>query len=134
MVFRAWTDPEQVAQWWGPHGFTTIVQELDARPGGTLRVILRGPDGTDYPMVATFREVASPERLVFFSQVCPVGNGKYDLETLTTVEFTEEQGHTRMHFRVQVLTAGPSATFALAGMEIGWNQTLDRLAALVSAR
>ena len=46
VVFKAWTDPQLLAQWWGPKGFTNPVCELDARPGGAIRVHMRGPDGT----------------------------------------------------------------------------------------
>src|SRR5436190_8252782 len=50
VVFRAWTDPERLAQWWGPRGFTNPRCEWDARPGGAIRVDMKGPDGTVYPM------------------------------------------------------------------------------------
>ena len=50
LVFKAWTDPKQMAQWWGPKGFTNPVCEMDVRPGGAHRIVMRGPDGTDYPI------------------------------------------------------------------------------------
>ena len=43
-VFKAWTDPKHVARWWGPHGFTNAVCELEVRPGGGVRIDMRGPD------------------------------------------------------------------------------------------
>jgi uncharacterized protein YndB with AHSA1/START domain len=55
-VFKAWTDPEHVAQLWGPHGFTNPVCELDVRPDGAIRIHMRGPDGTVYPMTGAWRE------------------------------------------------------------------------------
>src|SRR5260370_21490124 len=64
LVFRMWTDPQHVAQWWGPMGFTNPVREMDVRPGGALRIGMRAPDGTDYPMIGTYREDVSPERPV----------------------------------------------------------------------
>ncbi len=54
-----------MAQWFGPRGFTAPVCELDVRVGGSLRIVMRGPDGNEYPMKGTFREVVVPERLVF---------------------------------------------------------------------
>ncbi len=43
LVFKMWTDPKHVAQWWGPKGFTNPVCERDVRPGGALRIVMRGP-------------------------------------------------------------------------------------------
>ena len=54
-VFKAWVDCELAAKWWGPRGFTNPVCELDPRPGGAIRIDMRGPDGTVYPMGGTFR-------------------------------------------------------------------------------
>ena len=67
LVFKAWTDAKRVAQWWGPHQFTNPVCELDARPGGAIRIHMRGPDGTVYPMTGVYQEVVEPERIVFTS-------------------------------------------------------------------
>ncbi|MGB7036228.1 MAG: SRPBCC domain-containing protein, partial [Xanthobacteraceae bacterium] len=49
LVFRAWTDAAQLAQWWGPQGFTNPVCEFEARLGGKIRIHMRSPDGTLYP-------------------------------------------------------------------------------------
>jgi len=61
LVWRAWTDPEHVAQWWGPTGFTTTTKQFDVRPGGQWRFVMHGPDGTDYPNLITYLEVKEPE-------------------------------------------------------------------------
>ena len=63
VVFKAWTDGKQMAKWFGPRGFTTEILEHDARPGGLSRIIMRGPDGTEYPAKAIFREIVPNERL-----------------------------------------------------------------------
>ena len=65
MVFRAWTDPEQVGQWWGPQGFTTTTSEIDVRPGGRWIFVRHGPDGTDFLNRIDFIDVVAPERLVY---------------------------------------------------------------------
>jgi uncharacterized protein YndB with AHSA1/START domain len=62
-VFRAITTPDLLQQWWGPAGFTNTFHECDVRPGGTWRLTMHGPDGTDYPNDWQFMEV-SPERIV----------------------------------------------------------------------
>jgi uncharacterized protein YndB with AHSA1/START domain len=65
LVWAAWTDPEQVVEWWGPKGFTTTIHEMDVRPGGTWRHTMHGPDGADYPNKSVFIEVTKPERIVY---------------------------------------------------------------------
>lgn len=67
LVFKAWTDPKHVAQWWGPKNSMNPVCELDVRPGGTMRIHMRGPDGSVYPMMGAYQEIVEPERLVFTS-------------------------------------------------------------------
>src|SRR5579859_2589880 len=64
-VYKAWTDPEQMARWWGPNCFTNPVCELDVRPGGTWRVVMRAPDGVEYECGGIYREVVAAQRLVF---------------------------------------------------------------------
>ena len=65
LVWRAWTDPQQIVQWWGPNGFTTTTYHMEVKPGGVWRLVMHGPDGRDYPNRITFLEVVEPERLVF---------------------------------------------------------------------
>src|ERR1700730_17678211 len=93
VVFKAWTDPKQLAQWWGPHGFTNPVCELDARPGGAIRIHMRGPDGTVYPMTGVYKEIGEPERLVFTSAALDE-KGNPLFEVLNTVTFAQQGGHT----------------------------------------
>lgn len=130
-VFTAWTDPKQVAQWWGPHGFTNPVCELDVRPGGAIRIDMRGPDGTVYPMTGVYREIVEPERLVFTSAARD-GAGKPLFEVLNTLTFAEQGGKTTLALQARVVKATPEAAPYLAGMEAGWTQTLERLEAYVA--
>lgn len=123
LVFRAWTDPSHVAQWWGPRGFTNPRCEWDARPGGKIHIDMRGPDGTVYPMPGEFHEVVAPERLVFSSSAVDGA-----LEVVNTITFAEEGEQTRMTLEAIVVKATDDAKFALSGMREGWTQTLDRLA------
>ena len=66
LVWKAWTDQEQLAKWWGPDMFTTPVCESDVRPAGKLRIDMQGPDGTIYPMTGVYREVFKPEKTGFY--------------------------------------------------------------------
>ncbi len=65
LIFKAWTDPNHLANWWGPSGFTNTFEEFDLKPGGHWRFVMHGPDGTDYPNHSVFVEIKSPERIVF---------------------------------------------------------------------
>lgn len=127
LVFKVWTEPEHLARWWGPRGFTNPVCEMDARPGGSLRIVMRGPDGVDYPMTGVFREVVAPERLVF-TAVAEDKDGNPLLEGLTTVTFAEEDGKTKLTLQTSAVALVAEAAAMLDGMEEGWSQSLDRLA------
>ena len=127
LVWKVWTDPKHVARWWGPHGFTNPVCELDVRPGGALRIHMRGPDGTVYPMTGVYQEIVEPERLVFLSAALD-GEGDPLFEVLTTVTFAEQGGKTKQILRARVIKSTAEAAPYLAGMEVGWTQSLERLA------
>ena len=131
LVFKAWTDPKQLAKWFGPRGFTTVVKEHDAELGGATRIDMRGPDGTVYPGKGVFHEVVANERIVLTVYALD-GSGKVVLENLNTITFSERNGKTTLTLRVDVIKAAPEAAPYLAGMEEGWKQTLDRLGELVT--
>jgi uncharacterized protein YndB with AHSA1/START domain len=130
VVFRAWTDAEQLAQWWGPKDFTNTVCEIDPRIGGALRIHMRAPDGNIYPMKGVIREIVAPERIVFTSIAVDLA-GKHLLEGLTTVTFAEEGGKTKLAVHTRMAVVAKEALVYLQGMEIGWTQSIDRLQAFV---
>jgi uncharacterized protein YndB with AHSA1/START domain len=133
-VFKAWTDPDDMAQWWGPYGFTNPVCELDVRPGGAIRIDMRGPDGTLYPMKGVFHEISEPAVLVFTSSAFDNEEGNPQLEVLNTVTFIGHLGTTRLALKATVVKATSAVEAALDGMEEGWSQSLDRLADLLEKR
>jgi uncharacterized protein YndB with AHSA1/START domain len=130
-VFQMWTEPARMARWWGPQGFTNPVCEVDARPGGAIRIHMRAPDGVVYPMSGTFREVAAPGRLVF-TTVAEDLEGNPLLEGLSTVTFDERGGKTMVTVQSAAVGLAPEAPQMLAGMEAGWTQSLERLAAALA--
>src|ERR1700735_1778713 len=67
LVYRAWTNPVHLARWWGPRGFTNPRCEIDVRAGGIMRIDMRAPNGTVYPMAGIFLELKEPEQIVFTS-------------------------------------------------------------------
>jgi uncharacterized protein YndB with AHSA1/START domain len=129
-VFKAWTDAEQMKKWWGPKGFTNPVCEVDARVGGEMRIVMRAPDGTDYPMRATFREVEQDKRLVFVA-VAEDAAGDALLETFNLVLFEARGSKTFLTVEASGVGLAPVAAEMLKGMEEGWSGSLDRLVALV---
>lgn len=128
LVFRAWTDPRHVARWWGPHGYTNPVCELDARPGGAILIHMRGQDGVMIETKGVFREVSEPERIVLILTNFEDAEGRPQLELLNTVTFAEHEGKTQITLRVVVVKSTPELASSLAGMRQGWNESLDRLA------
>ncbi|RJQ12154.1 MAG: ATPase [Dehalococcoidia bacterium] len=123
LVFRAWTDPKHVAQWWGPDGFTNTVQEIDVRPGGVWRFIMHDPDGVDYPNNIVFNEVVEPERLVYDH-----GNeGSVDrFHVAVTFEDAGDQTRLTMRSRFASAAARTEAVEEFGAVE-GGNQHLNRL-------
>jgi uncharacterized protein YndB with AHSA1/START domain len=124
LVFKLWTDPKHVAQWWGPKGFTLTVHEMDVRPGGVWRFIMHGPDGVDYKNRIIFSEVVKPERLVYSHS----GDEEDDSgEFQGTVTFDDLGGKTRLTLRMLFATAAERDKNVVEfGAIEGGNQTLDR--------
>lgn len=119
LVFKAWTDPKHLAQWWGPKGFTLPGCEMDFRPGGAYRFVMRGPDGNDYPFHGVYLEIAEPERIVFTAIIDDApGN-----ELVTTATFAEEGARTLLTVKQTV----PTEPYA-RGQKQGWTESLERLA------
>ncbi len=127
LVFKAWTDPKHLAQWWGPKGFSNPVCEWDARPGRAIHVVMRAPNGADYPMGGEFREIAAPERLVFTSGAL-VEKGKLLFEFLHDVTFAARNGKTKLTIRSRVTKTTAGAGRYIGGFEAGMTQSLERLA------
>ena len=126
LVFEVWTNPRHVEQWWGPMGFTNPVCELDARVDGLIRIDMRAPNGTVYPMTGTYREIIQPERIVFTSAAMD-GNGNPIFTVVNTVTLTEKDGKTTLTLHARVVDETADAAQYLKGMNMGWNQSLDRL-------
>lgn len=132
LVFKMWTDEANIAKWWGPKGFTNPLCKLDVRPGGAIRIDMRGPDGNVYPMKGVFNKITEPEFLEFTTMAFEDEKGIALLEVRNTVTFAEADGKTTMTLHAKVLKSRPEMVMPLAGMEAGWSQSLDKLAAETS--
>jgi uncharacterized protein YndB with AHSA1/START domain len=128
VVFRALTDPQELARWWGPDGFTIPSVESDLRPGGGYRIAMRPPEGEPFSLVGEFLEVDAPERLSYtFRWEDP---DPEDRETVVTLSVSGIEGGSAE----LVLTQGDFATERRRALhEEGWTQGLDKLEALMSS-
>ncbi len=127
-VFKMWTDSQKVAKWWGPEGNTTLISEIDPRPGGAMRIDERTSDGSVHSMTGTFSKVVTPELLVF--RIASPGVGNFaPFEALNTVTFEElSPRRTRIKVTVQVVMAAQEQQESLEqGFRGGWAQSLEKL-------
>jgi len=119
-VFRAFSDPSQLVQWWGPKGFSNTFSEFDLRPGGAWRFVMHGPDGANFPNESVFVEVVPPERVVFKH----ISSPQFEM----TITFEEYAGKTRIGWRQVFNTAAERQRVAKIAVEAN-EQNLDRLTA-----
>lgn len=123
LVYKVWTQPEHLVHWWGPKDFTTPACDMDIRPGGRFRILIRSGEGKDHWMRGQYQEVVEPELLAFTfawedAQGAPVH------ETLVTVTFRPEgKGKTRFSFH-QAFFRTPVECEDHRG---GWSECFDRL-------
>jgi uncharacterized protein YndB with AHSA1/START domain len=131
LVFEAWINPEQFAQWWGPDGFTNQRCELDVRPAGAIRIDTRAPDGTVYRIGGFYQEIVEFEKLVFSSSVLD-GLGHPLVDVLNTITFADGADGTTLTVQVRVLRSTEESIPFLEAMEPGWKQSLERLRAYLA--
>jgi uncharacterized protein YndB with AHSA1/START domain len=124
LVFEAWSRAEYLEQWFTPQPLTTPSCEVDFRPGGVFRLVMRTPDGTEFPMDARFTEIVPEERIVFTAEI----HG--GLHVLTTVTFAEQGGKTTLSAH-QLYSHEDEST---GGAPEGWKATLDQLAEHLRSR
>jgi uncharacterized protein YndB with AHSA1/START domain len=132
LVYQMWTDPVHMAIWWGPDSVTTPVCEVDVRTGGTMRILMRGPDHATFAMTGTYRLV-EPPRLLSFTSTAMDDDGNPSLDCETTVTFEVENGKTKMTVHTRSINMTEGAKSMIEGMETSWSQTLDRLGKLLNS-
>lgn len=126
-VFVALTDPDQLARWWGPHGFTTSVIELDVKVGGRYRFAMQPPEGEMFHLHGEFREVDAPSRLAYTFRWEPPD--PQDVDTVVSISLLDLTGWTRL-----TMDHGVFATEARRALhEQGWSDSLGRLKAFLSS-
>jgi uncharacterized protein YndB with AHSA1/START domain len=121
-VFEAMTDPEHVAEWWGPEGFTCPAVSLDPRVGGAYLIAMQPPEGEPFHLAGEYLEVEPPSRLAYTFRWEPPHPD--DRETVARLVMHERDGATEVE-----LTQGTFATEARRALHgAGWTDTLARLA------
>lgn len=128
LVFKAYTDPKLIPQWWGPRRYTTTVDKLDVRPGGVWRFVQRAADGGVHAFNGVFREIVPARRLVYTFNY----EGAPGHEAVETVTFEEtERGKTTMTDHLLFASREDRDGMLNSGMEEGGIETLERLDALL---
>jgi uncharacterized protein YndB with AHSA1/START domain len=128
LVFKVWSQPEHVVRWWGPKGYTTPSCQMDVRPGGSYRTVGRAPDGEEFVMRGSYREVVPPERLVM-TFAWENGEGRTGHETLIEIEFEDVGGRTRLTFKHGTFETVEARDSHLGG----WTAFMESLADYLAA-
>jgi uncharacterized protein YndB with AHSA1/START domain len=127
LVFKAMTDPALLSRWWGPRKYRTVVDTMDARPGGKWRMRNIAADGGEHAFRGEFREVVPSERIVWTFEYEPLP-GHISVETMT---LTERDGRTLLTVRNQFASKEDLDAMVNSGMESGARESYERLAELL---
>lgn len=127
LVFEVWTEPQHLARWSCPRGFTFSENSGEPRVGGAFAACMRSPEGTHHRLRGVYREIVPPQRLVF-THAWIDESGNPGPETIVTVTFAERDGRTEMTFHQQ----GFESLASRDGHEHGWCSCFDRLAELLA--
>ena len=133
LVFDAFTKAEHLARWWGPHQFDAPLCESDPRPGGAIRIDMRGPEpyGTS-PIYGEYLEMNRPDSYSMVLRGFQEADGSWGIEHVTDFRFEDAPGGgTRMLMTTTVKQASEAMLQALGGMKEGWSQSFEKLEALL---
>lgn len=131
-LYRAWTEPALLKQWFAPLPYTTPVAELDVRPGGANLIVMRGPDGQDMPNRGVYLEVAPNERLVVTDAFTTAWEPSAKPFMTLILTFENEGGKTRYTARARHWTVEDRDAHEKMGFHQGWGICTDQLAALAA--
>jgi uncharacterized protein YndB with AHSA1/START domain len=130
LVWKAFTEPEHMARWWGPRGWNTTNERMEVKPGGVWHYCMRGPGGEESWGKAVYREVIAPSRLVYVDVFSDSeGNTNENMpEMLITTEFIAEGNKTRVRSSSKFAAAEQLEAIVKMGVVQGITETWDRLA------
>ena len=140
-VWKVWTDPKLVANWWGPNGVTIPECVIEPRVGGRIYIVMlageaMGPFmGTRWPMEGKFTEVEPLSRLKYTARAWTEGQGpETRIDQITDISFEDQKGKTKVTIKVTITNADTAPKLAIQGMSYGFNQQLDKLAGFLAAK
>jgi len=131
-VFRAWTEPELLKKWFTPRPWTTPVVELDVRPGGANLIVMRGPDGNEFPNRGVYLEVVKNEKLVFTDAYIKAWEPSAKPFMTAVLTFEDVGGKTKYTARVWHWTVADREAHEKMGFHSGWGKAAEQLAELVA--
>lgn len=126
LVYKAFIDPELLKRWFGPHGWSLTVCEVDLRVGGAWRYVLKGPDGTTMGMGGVYQEIVPGQRTVHTESF-----DDYPGDSVITTVLTEHDGKTTLTATARYESKEVRDAVVESGMEHGAAETYDRLAELL---
>ncbi len=131
-LFRCWTEPALIVQWFTPPPWKTVRADMDVRAGGASNIVMQGPDGTEVPNRGLYLEVVKNERLVFTDAYTSAWEPSTKPFFTVVLTFEDEAGKTRYTARARHWTAEDCAAHEQMGFYIGWGIATDQLAALAA--
>ena len=131
-LFRCWTEAELMKQWFTPPPFQTVRADLDVRPGGANLIVVRGPDGAEFPNRGVYLEIVPNARLVFTDAYVSAWEPAAKPFMTVILTFDNEGGKTRYTARVRHWTSADREAHEQMGFETGWGIATDQLAALAA--
>jgi uncharacterized protein YndB with AHSA1/START domain/DNA-binding transcriptional ArsR family regulator len=129
-VWRAWTSADDVRRWWAPAHFTVVEATVVPVVGGLVRIVIAEGDGSRYPAVGRFLRLQPPTALTF--ELAPLDRGQPLFNVVHDLSLVARGASTAMSMTMRVSDVRENGLIALAGLRIGWEQLLDKLARLVS--
>lgn len=131
-LYRAWTEPDLLKRWFAPAPFTVSEAETDLRPGGATRIVMRAPDGTEFPSVGVYLELVENARIVFTDAYVRAWEPAPKPFFTGLITFEPEGGGTRYTARARHWSAEDCAAHEAMGFHEGWGRCADQLAELAA--
>ncbi len=131
-LYRAWTEPALLKRWFAPKPFTVAEAETELRPGGTTRIVMRGPDGTTFASAGVYLELVENARIVFTDAYTRAWEPSEKPFFTGIVTFEPEGGATRYTAQLLHWTAEDRAAHEAMGFHDGWGRCADQLAELAA--
>lgn len=131
-VYRCWTEPELLVKWFAPKPWSTPSAKLDVRPGGSCTIVMRSPEGQDFPNPGVYLDIVPNEKLVFTDAFVTAWEPSTKAFMVGTVTFADEDGKTRYTARVQHWSKEDREAHESMGFHEGWGRCADQLAELAA--